>query len=402
MSTDSEFSLNDVFFSRTDKRGVIQSGNDTFQRVSEFDWEDLLGAPHKVVRHADMPKAVFQLIWDTLKSGQPVGAYIKNQRKTGSGYWVFAYITPIEGGYLSVRYKPSTEKLEKIEAIYAELVEYESEADVTPEMSKIRLEERIQDIGYADYEQFSLIAMAEELQARQKALNFDPFKPALHLEHGMENWSTIPSHCRDIMSDYTTISETSQNLQIQAVHLGATGRSLAVISEQFRQSAMDMNNSLTKFIKESRIISALIERAAFSMSAASIILEVEENFDAKTVLESEQATKQEFQILQTIRKDYERIAKENVDELFDKVSQFISLCTPVRQQITSLSVTRIMCQIETAPLGQKHRGITGAIEELENFTERSGSTIDQVGHALKRVEINLKECIKAMTPPLAA
>jgi len=60
------FKERELFFSRTDKRGVIQSGNSVFQRVSDYTWDDLLGAPHKNNRHKDMPKAVFWLMWHTI------------------------------------------------------------------------------------------------------------------------------------------------------------------------------------------------------------------------------------------------------------------------------------------------------------------------------------------------
>jgi aerotaxis receptor len=70
------FHLSELFYSRTDERGVIEAGNSVFQRVAGHEWDDLIGAPHKIIRHSDMPKGVFQLMWDTLKDGQPMGAYV--------------------------------------------------------------------------------------------------------------------------------------------------------------------------------------------------------------------------------------------------------------------------------------------------------------------------------------
>ena len=72
-SGEAPFKLNEVFFSRTDKRGVIEAGNYIFRRVADYDWPELIGAPHKVIRHPDMPRAVFQLLWDTIKGGGTVG-----------------------------------------------------------------------------------------------------------------------------------------------------------------------------------------------------------------------------------------------------------------------------------------------------------------------------------------
>ncbi|CAN0589027.1 unnamed protein product, partial [Ectocarpus sp. 12 AP-2014] len=120
-----DYRIEDLFMSRTDDRGVIQSGNQTFQRLSGHDWNTLIGAPHKIIRHPDMPKCVFRLFWDTLKAGDPVGAYVKNRSKEGRYYWVFAIALPVEDGFVSVRLKPSSRFFETVKGVYASLVEDE-------------------------------------------------------------------------------------------------------------------------------------------------------------------------------------------------------------------------------------------------------------------------------------
>src|SRR5690606_31957630 len=103
---------------RTDAAGLIQFGNSVFQRVSIYDWDELLGKPHKIVRHPDTPRAAFWLLWSAIKDGRPFGAYVKNRAKDGRFYWVFAIVTPVDGGYLSVRLRPSTELLAVIKREY--------------------------------------------------------------------------------------------------------------------------------------------------------------------------------------------------------------------------------------------------------------------------------------------
>jgi len=82
-SDEISFAIEELFYSRTDQSGIILSGNSVFQRVSIYGWNELSGRPHKIVRHPDMPRAVFFLLWDTIKKGQPVGAYVKNRAKDG-------------------------------------------------------------------------------------------------------------------------------------------------------------------------------------------------------------------------------------------------------------------------------------------------------------------------------
>ena len=116
--TGAEVPLNpsEIIVSRSDGRGVVLSGNAVFQRMTGRSWDELLGAPHKVIRHPDMPKAVFHLMWARLQAGLPIGAYVKNRDKAGGYYWVFAVIAPTQDGYISVRIKPMGPMRSKVEA----------------------------------------------------------------------------------------------------------------------------------------------------------------------------------------------------------------------------------------------------------------------------------------------
>lgn len=110
--------------SLTDTKGVITEVNDTFVQMCGFTREELIGQPHNIVRHPDMPAAVFKLMWDTIQQGQPFMGIVKNRAKDGGYYWVNAYIMPIieEGkitGYESVRTAATPEQIERASKIYA-------------------------------------------------------------------------------------------------------------------------------------------------------------------------------------------------------------------------------------------------------------------------------------------
>ncbi len=112
--------------SATDTRGIITYCNDEFAEISGFTREELVGSPHNLVRHPEMPPAVFAHMWDYLKSGRSWMGIVKNRCKNGDHYWVSAYVTPIQEsgrvvGYESVRSKPNSEQVRRAEALYARL-----------------------------------------------------------------------------------------------------------------------------------------------------------------------------------------------------------------------------------------------------------------------------------------
>lgn len=121
-----EFPADTMLVSTTDTKGVITHCNAAFQYVSGFEREELIGQPHNLVRHPDMPPQAFRDMWQTIGRGQTWTALVKNRRKNGDFYWVRANVTPImEGGkprgYMSVRTKPNREEVREAEALYAQL-----------------------------------------------------------------------------------------------------------------------------------------------------------------------------------------------------------------------------------------------------------------------------------------
>jgi aerotaxis receptor len=111
-----------AIISRTDAKGVITYVNDDFVASSGFTREELLGQPHNLVRHPDMPAEAFRDLWDTVQQGRPWTAIVKNRCKNGDHYWVKATTTPTpDGGYMSVRVKPSRDEVRQADALYVRM-----------------------------------------------------------------------------------------------------------------------------------------------------------------------------------------------------------------------------------------------------------------------------------------
>ena len=112
--------------STTDTKGRILYCNPMFIEVSGFDKEDLLGQPHNLIRHPDMPEEAFRDMWETIAAGLPWSAPVKNRRKNGDYYWVMANATPLMEngrpmGYMSVRTEASREQIRAAETLYAQM-----------------------------------------------------------------------------------------------------------------------------------------------------------------------------------------------------------------------------------------------------------------------------------------
>lgn len=154
---------NDFITSKTDLRGKITYCNEIFVEFAKYSEEDLLGSPHSMIRHPDMPRAVFQLLWSTIQAGKELNSYVKNLASDGSYYWVFANVTPVFDknskivGYYSVRRKPKKSGLDVIIPLYKELRDIENKYGKAEGLKKSeqRLNEFLKE-KEVSYEEFIL------------------------------------------------------------------------------------------------------------------------------------------------------------------------------------------------------------------------------------------------------
>lgn len=128
------FSKDEIIVSKTDTKGHLTYVNDVFMTVSGFSENELIGRPHSLIRHPDMPRCVFKLLWDTISTGKELFAYVVNLAKNGDHYWVLAHVTPdlgVDGqvvGYHSNRRVPDRGAVTKIEPLYRSLLQIETGA----------------------------------------------------------------------------------------------------------------------------------------------------------------------------------------------------------------------------------------------------------------------------------
>ena len=153
------FNDNEFIVSKTDLSGRITYGNNLFISISGYSEKELLGSPHNILRHSDMPKIIFKLLWERVQDGKEIFAFVKNRTKNDDYYWVFAHVTPsINGsgkiiGYHSVRRKPTEESLAVIKPLYLSLLNAERNNGINA--SQNLLDETLKATGKT-YDQFVL------------------------------------------------------------------------------------------------------------------------------------------------------------------------------------------------------------------------------------------------------
>ena len=156
--TESVVQPDDFLVSKTDIKGRITYANPSFIKITGYTEQELLGQPHNIVRHPDMPKIIFKLLWEEVSNKKEIFAYVKNMSKNGGFYWVFANITASLNnqdnvvGFYSIRRKPNTKALAIITPFYDKLLSLESRGGI--DSSRTYFEEFLKDKG-VNYDELS-------------------------------------------------------------------------------------------------------------------------------------------------------------------------------------------------------------------------------------------------------
>lgn len=389
IAKETPFEISEVFFSRTDKKGVIRSYNQTFVKISEYQGEELSGSPHNIIRHPDTPRAVFKLLWDTIQSDRPIGAYVKNMSQSGTYYWVFALALPIDSGYISFRLKPSSAIFQKIPALYATLLEAEKTGGM--DKSAAVLTAALKDLGYGSYPAFMTEALNAELQGRDAALGWTKStgaagaasmaanaedraqSSARHAFHELNSAAKqvieIRDQARIIIQSFSELNKLSINMAAASEQAGAAGHALSQVTIGFADVAREIQRQIKGFEgKVSNLIESLAE-SQFDLGCSRLQTEMISSFMKEA---SEQETgvsrQDDLKTLLMITNSSVERALSRVNSLRQLFESFIRTTDELLKTVNGLELIRITGKIEVAKLGGEHgAAFQTHIDQMANF-----------------------------------
>ncbi len=372
INKESLFRPDEIFFSSTDLKGIILSGNDVFQRVSKYSMDELLGSPHNIIRHPDMPKIVFKLLWDYIQSGKSIVAYVKNLAKDGSYYWVLATVIPIKDKkgniveYISIRIKPTTKFFEKIPKVYEYLLQVEKEGGM--EASYRALMDILKKLGYENYDDFMKDILSEEVKDKLSLLKSelpstrcenvyirDIILKLNFLEDLIEKLFSDISYFENLKRLFDQKSEsiyrasdeirlTALNSSIESMKLGSKGSVFSVISSEMRKNSEEEGRVIAQMKVLIQKISENIKDIVFTVSLSKIEIVMFSRFLSSLI---------------------EKISSESLNVRSEDMKNFIFLIQSSSEYFEKLSYTMKESIELIEKLNKNLRKMNVLIEELE-------------------------------------
>ncbi|MCM2278963.1 MAG: PAS domain-containing protein [Oligoflexia bacterium] len=426
---ESRFSIDELFFSKTDSRGIILAGNEVFVRVSGYPRQEMYGAPHNLIRHPDMPRCVFKLFWETIQKDQPIGAYVKNMAANGAFYWVFACAFPVEGGYLSIRLKPSTAFLALMPGIYSELLRVERGGEGM-EGGVRKLLEILKDKGYDSYQAFMTDALTQELRARAVALEgrktrvfsesrrIDGSLSALmalaarsgdaahayasifeRLDRFAQGSRTFEQQTATILKAYRELGLLSFNMAIAADSAGEQGRTLAVVASTFQKMASEIQGQLAQFQESMQRLTVVIQDSRFRIAAACLQTEMTAFFVRELVAATESGKQEggveEFRKscteLLALAGSYSEQARQGILQLQALLRRFTNEREELEASVVGLEVIRQSGTVESSRSNELKAAFGAHIERMRNFVLSVKEPTRSVGDTLVSLLIDVQD-----------
>ncbi len=391
--TENPFEFDELFFSVTDKRGVILFGNEVFTRISKYSQEKLIGAPHSLIRHPDMPRSVFKLFWDTLHTDSPIIAYVKNLAADGSYYWVLAFAFPVAEGYLSIRIKPSSSLLAAVKNIYASTLQVEAEGGMEKSGSYLMAE--LNKAGFNNYTEFMLHAAFTELSALQEKTNANhtnisfsatplaeiSSKAAIELQECFQRIQSFQEAnqyfsktMKSLNDGFRNLKYIALNMTISAAKFGSGVASLGVVSKEFSSLSETIQTHISGLGEFIDTLSEVVQKCALRIVSLQTQMLMVEFFVRESLrnIESENA----FAGLVENRKHFSALFRtysaglEKEISVLDVDLKSISVqMQDIKKFTTGLEVIRQIGAVESSRDNQVKQTFVHYLDEMRRFID---------------------------------
>ncbi len=397
------FSPEMKLISTTDLKGVITHCNDDFETVSGFSRDELIGQPHNIVRHPDMPKETFAVMWQYLKAGRPWMGLVKNRCKNGDYYWVNAYVTPVTEngavvGYESVRSCPKRVDVERAQKLYTRMRSKRRQIQLPRYLKQLMIA-----VGFiipALILAYSVSTLASTLWLVAALLAFAGLKNLQYkhdlqlIRHELQGVFMHPLAANTYTNQHGMIGDVIVGVMSLRAHLDTVLTRIEEASWQVTEQAR-LGLALTETAREEMLNQSqqthLVATAMREMSLA--IHEISDNVQ-KTAGQAEHSSNlagQGVNIAQVMRSSIEQLRDTvlNIGQAVQRLTEQTDVIARAAASIESISdqtnLLALNAAIEAARAGEHGRGFSVVADEVRLLASNTRDSAQNIGQIVKNL-----------------
>lgn len=414
------------------------AGNETFIRISGYSKEEMIGSPHNIIRHPDMPKVVFKLLWSQIQDKKPIVAYVKNMAIDGRYYWVLATVFPAKEKYISIRIKPSSPYFQLVQEVYKQMLEVEKTGGM--EASGKLLYEILNSKNFTSYDAFMIAVLTEELKCKDKELeksnellttltglkaSGDADNPREYFQ-GLCGTSQILGDCfgkifsklDNFISLNAILREKSEfmlglsrdirilslNAAVESARISGAGASLSVLAKEMGSYSKTSENEINKINDDIKSVAAELERVIFNVGAAKLQINMVTFFSIELLnrLAASHAPSDDGMIeikgnsadlLETLEPFAKEatvlisVVKKGLSDLTNKLEQLDAM-------VRTLELIHVNGMIEAARVGEDGKGFVALFNQMLKSVEKAKQELKQFRKSIVQIMDEADSIIK--------
>ncbi len=431
----------EFIYSRTNLKGVIEEANEAFAKISGFTREEMIGQPHNIVRHPDMPAAAFVDLWTDLKAGMPWRGLVKNRRKDGGYYWVIANAAPVREngqviGYQSVRVRPTREEINAAEEAYRRIRQGDQSVRIDHGRAVRQLPGFVHWLRSLPV-QMTLMGILALLTVIGNVLNSQFNSTLFSTVHLVLNTITgfyalyfllwfVPSSLRDLnaTADHLQTLLASGDLRgrlnihredvlgriarltdrfISSVRatvqgMADTSRQVEQANQEVCQGVANVNRAAIVQSEATSAAAAAVEKVTVSISevaaraanterAAQQAGEVARSGDELSL----RASKTIHSLAETVKGSAQQV--ETLGQRSEEISRIVAVIKEVADQTNLLALN---AAIEAARAGEAGRGFAVVADEVRKLAERTGKATQEIASMIATIQEETKQAVESM------
>ncbi len=404
------------FISTTDRSSYITYANKVFCDIAEYEPEELLGNPHNLVRHTDMPKAAFGQLWSYIEQGKSWMGIVKNKCKSNKHYWVSAFVTPIKNEkgeiieYQSVRSKPTAEQVKRAEALYKDINAGKNISVKRLPLSKLLVLCSVFGLGV---NLFWMWQQQEWLLGGVSSILLALVM--LGLSHSQRRLAQLQALAQEAYSNpllekvYTgrrdEFSEVELALMMRKAELRAvtarssdtSGKILQDAQHEF-ETAKDIEESLTAQHAETEQVASAVEELTYSINdianAASLTSQLTEEAREESIagLDSIQSTVKKVNELDKELVNSQKILN-TLSEHSQQVESILDVISSISEQTNLLALN---AAIEAARAGESGRGFAVVADEVRHLAIKTSDSTTEIHSMISELQDLAQQGVNAI------